>query len=95
MLQGILPREQLALLRPETGSLVVLALVSEDAPTRAILCAGAGSFEIANITLTEGIHLAEDPPSAEDTPSALGGSLRIEAARRCRIKALSRKANAS
>ena len=31
----------------------------------AILCAGAGSFEIANITLTEGIHIAEDPPSAE------------------------------
>ena len=65
MLEGILPGEQLAMLRPELVSPAVLALVSEDAPTRAILCAGAGSFEIANITLTEGIYLAEDPPSAE------------------------------
>lgn len=65
MLEGILPGEQLALLRPELVSPAVLALVSENAPTRAILCAGAGSFEIANITLTEGIHIAEDPPSAE------------------------------
>jgi NAD(P)-dependent dehydrogenase (short-subunit alcohol dehydrogenase family) len=65
MLEGILPGEQLALLRPELVSPAVLALVSEDAPTRAILCAGAGSFEIANITLTEGIHIAADPPSAE------------------------------
>jgi NAD(P)-dependent dehydrogenase (short-subunit alcohol dehydrogenase family) len=65
MMEGILPAEQLEMLRPELVSPAVLALVSEDAPTRAILCAGAGSFEIANITLTEGIHIAEDPPSAE------------------------------
>src|SRR3984957_9900502 len=65
MLEGILPGEQLAMLRPELVSPAVLALVSEDAPTRAIVCAGAGSFEIAKITLPEGIHIAEDPPSAE------------------------------
>jgi NAD(P)-dependent dehydrogenase (short-subunit alcohol dehydrogenase family) len=65
MMEGILPPEQLAMLRPELVSPAVLALVSEDAPTRAILCAGAGSFEIANITLTEGIHISGDSPSAE------------------------------
>ncbi len=65
MMEGILPQEQLTLLRPEFVSPGVLALVSEDAPTRAILCAGAGGFEIANVTLTEGIHVAGDPPSAE------------------------------
>jgi NAD(P)-dependent dehydrogenase (short-subunit alcohol dehydrogenase family) len=65
MLEGILPLEQLALLRPEFVSPAVLALVSEDAPTRSILCAGGGSFETANITLTEGIHIPGDPPSAE------------------------------
>lgn len=65
MTEGILPPEQLALLRPELVSPGVLALVSEDAPTRAILCAGAGGFELANITLTQGIFLAGDPPSAE------------------------------
>jgi hypothetical protein len=43
----------------------VLALVSEDAPTRTILCAGGGGFEMANITLTEGIHIPGDPPSAD------------------------------
>jgi NAD(P)-dependent dehydrogenase (short-subunit alcohol dehydrogenase family) len=65
MMEGILPPEQLAMLRPELVSPGVLALVSEAAPTRTILCAGAGGFEIANITLTEGIHIPGDPPSAE------------------------------
>jgi NAD(P)-dependent dehydrogenase (short-subunit alcohol dehydrogenase family) len=65
MLEGLLPPEQLALLRPELASPAVLALVAENAPTRAILCAGAGSFELAHITLTEGIHIEGDPPSAE------------------------------
>jgi NAD(P)-dependent dehydrogenase (short-subunit alcohol dehydrogenase family) len=66
MLEGLLPPEQLAMLRPELVSPAVLALVSEDAPTRAILCAGAGGFELAHVTLTQGIHLAGEPPSAED-----------------------------
>jgi hypothetical protein len=35
----------------------MLALAHESAPTRTILCAGAGSFEAAHITLTQGIHL--------------------------------------
>jgi NAD(P)-dependent dehydrogenase (short-subunit alcohol dehydrogenase family) len=65
MMEGILPEEQLALLRPELVSPAVLALVSEAAPTRAIVCAGAGGFELANITLTEGIHLAGATLSAE------------------------------
>jgi NAD(P)-dependent dehydrogenase (short-subunit alcohol dehydrogenase family) len=65
MMEGILPPEQLAMLRPELVSPAVLALVSDDAPTRTIVCAGAGGFEMANVTLTEGIHIPSDPPSAE------------------------------
>jgi NAD(P)-dependent dehydrogenase (short-subunit alcohol dehydrogenase family) len=65
MMEGILPQEQLALLRPELVSPAVLALVSEAAPTRAIVCAGAGGFELANISLTQGIHLADAALSAE------------------------------
>ena len=61
MMEGILPQAQLDALDPALVSPAVVALVSEQAPTRAILCAGAGSFEIANITLTEGIHLGEAP----------------------------------
>jgi NAD(P)-dependent dehydrogenase (short-subunit alcohol dehydrogenase family) len=66
MTQGILPAEQLNLLRPEFVASGVLALVAESAPTRTILCAGAGSFEAAHITLTQGIHVAGEPPSAEE-----------------------------
>jgi len=65
MLEGLLPEEQLALLRPELVSPAVLALVSEQAPTRAIVCAGAGGFELAHITLTRGIHVPEGPMVAE------------------------------
>jgi NAD(P)-dependent dehydrogenase (short-subunit alcohol dehydrogenase family) len=65
MLEGLMAPERLALLRPEMVSPAVLALVCEDAPTRAIVCAGAGGFEMAHITLTEGIHIPGDLPSAE------------------------------
>ena len=66
MMEGILPAGQLALLRPELVSPALLALVSEQAPTRAILCAGAGGFELAQVTLTQGVFLPGDAPSAED-----------------------------
>ena len=61
MMEGILPQAQLDALDPALVSPAVLALVSEQAPTRVILCAGAGSYELANITLTDGIHLGEAP----------------------------------
>ena len=66
MTQGILPADQLNLLRPEFVASGVLALVAESAPTRTILCAGAGGFEAAHITLTKGIYVAGDPPSTEE-----------------------------
>ena len=60
MLEGLLPPEQLARLEPELVSPGVLALVREDAPTKTILCAGAGSFEAAHVTLTRGVHIGAD-----------------------------------
>jgi len=65
MTRGILPEEQLRLLDPRFVSPGLVALVAEDAPTRTILCAGAGSFEAAHVTLTQGVHVAGDPPSAD------------------------------
>lgn len=59
MMQGILPDEQLARFKPELVSPAVLALVSENAPNRAILSAGAGGYELAYIALTQGIALGE------------------------------------
>ncbi|WP_404545877.1 SDR family NAD(P)-dependent oxidoreductase [Dyella jejuensis] len=66
MMEDILPQAQLAMLRPELVSPAVLALVSEHAPTRAIVCAGGGGFELANITLTQGVYLPQQPASADD-----------------------------
>ncbi|HXD39534.1 MAG TPA: SDR family NAD(P)-dependent oxidoreductase [Ramlibacter sp.] len=62
MTAGILQEEVLAKLDPASVSPAVVALVSEDAPTRTILMSGAGSFECAHITMTQGIHVghAED-----------------------------------
>ena len=56
MVEGLLPAEALAALAPEAVSPAVLALVAEDAPTRTILCAGAGGFEQAHVSLTQGIY---------------------------------------
>jgi NAD(P)-dependent dehydrogenase (short-subunit alcohol dehydrogenase family) len=65
MLEGLLPQEELDLLHPRRVSPGVLVLVSEDAPTRAILCAGAGSFEAAFVTLTPGTFVGDRPDAAE------------------------------
>jgi NAD(P)-dependent dehydrogenase (short-subunit alcohol dehydrogenase family) len=65
MLEGLMPAESLAALAPEAVSPAILALVGDDAPTRTILCAGAGSFEQAHITLTRGVHLGRGPDVAE------------------------------
>jgi NAD(P)-dependent dehydrogenase (short-subunit alcohol dehydrogenase family) len=64
MTEDILPQPVLDMMRPEAVSPGVLALVAEDAPSRAILCAGAGSFERAHITLTMGgfVGLGDDAP---------------------------------
>jgi NAD(P)-dependent dehydrogenase (short-subunit alcohol dehydrogenase family) len=58
MTESLLAPGELALLRPELVSPGLVALVTEDAPTRRILLAGAGSFESANITMTEGVAFA-------------------------------------
>jgi NAD(P)-dependent dehydrogenase (short-subunit alcohol dehydrogenase family) len=48
MTKNLMPDSALELLRPEAVTPGLLALVAEDAPTRAILCAGAGAFERAH-----------------------------------------------
>ncbi len=65
MMEGLLPADLLAKLTPASVSPGLLALVAEDAPTRTILCAGAGSFEQAHVTLTRGIHVGDRDDAAE------------------------------
>jgi NAD(P)-dependent dehydrogenase (short-subunit alcohol dehydrogenase family) len=59
MTAGLMPQPVLDMLKPETVSPGLLYLVSQDAPNRVILNAGAGSFEAAHITLTQGVHIGE------------------------------------
>jgi NAD(P)-dependent dehydrogenase (short-subunit alcohol dehydrogenase family) len=65
MTEGILPPDALARLVPSAVSPGVLALVAQDAPTRTVLCAGAGGFEQAHVTLTKGIYAGEGIDAAE------------------------------
>ena len=53
------------LLEPEAVTPGLIALVADDAPTRTILCAGAGAFERANVTLTQGIQIGHPADAPE------------------------------
>ena len=57
MTHGVLSESSLDLLAPTLVSPGLLALVGDDAPTRAILCAGAGHFAVASITLSHGRYV--------------------------------------
>jgi NAD(P)-dependent dehydrogenase (short-subunit alcohol dehydrogenase family) len=65
MTEGLMPAEVLEKLKPETVSPGVVFLCSEDAPSRTILAAGAGSFETAHITLTKGVYIGDDEDAAD------------------------------
>ncbi len=65
MTEGVLSQESLELLNPALVSPGLLALVHDDAPTRAILCAGAGHFATANITLTDGRYIGGGADAGE------------------------------
>ena len=67
MTDELLPPQAKELLKPESITPAVLYMLGEDAPTRTIMGAGAGSFAVIRITETEGINL----PSAEWTPEAI------------------------
>ncbi|HVZ46686.1 MAG TPA: SDR family NAD(P)-dependent oxidoreductase [Ramlibacter sp.] len=61
MTQDIFPGDMLDRFGPEAVVPAMLVLASDDAPTRTILCAGAGTFEAANVTLTAGRHIGIGP----------------------------------
>jgi len=65
MTEKIMPEAVLRQLEAGAVTPGLLALVADDAPTRAILCAGAGSFERAHVTLTQGIHVGQHDDAAE------------------------------
>lgn len=50
----------------------VVALAAEGAPTRTILLAGAGAFEQAHITMTQGIYVGDASDAAEQVEAGWG-----------------------
>jgi NAD(P)-dependent dehydrogenase (short-subunit alcohol dehydrogenase family) len=66
MTEGVLSPESLRLLDPDRVSPGLLALVGDAAPTRTILCAGAGHFATTNVTLTAGYHAGAGDQAGED-----------------------------
>ena len=54
MTKGLLPEAALALLNPETITPGVLFLLGQNAPSRTILSAGAGTFAVTQIRETQG-----------------------------------------
>jgi len=65
MTEGLIPADAAALLQPETITPGLLYLASDNAPSRVILSAGAGSFAQTQIRETEGISLQGDDLSPE------------------------------
>ncbi|HEY0114387.1 MAG TPA: SDR family NAD(P)-dependent oxidoreductase [Allosphingosinicella sp.] len=70
MTQDIFPPDLLDLFRPELVAPAALFLVSEDAPTNAIVGAGAGVVQAAFVTLTQGVALPEDDRTPEAVAAA-------------------------
>ena len=65
MTEDLMPAELLSRMGPETVVPAAVYLVSEDAPTNAVINAGGGGFERSYVTLTKGIHVAPEDMTAE------------------------------
>jgi NAD(P)-dependent dehydrogenase (short-subunit alcohol dehydrogenase family) len=71
MTEDLMPAEVLDRLKPSTVAPGVIYLASQQAPTGAILTAGAGVFALARIVESQGAALG-DAPRAEDVRDAWG-----------------------
>jgi NAD(P)-dependent dehydrogenase (short-subunit alcohol dehydrogenase family) len=59
MTEELLPPQALALMKPEAITPAVQYLLSENAPTKTIMGAGAGSFAVIRLLESEGVNFAE------------------------------------
>jgi hypothetical protein len=69
MTAGLMPPQMLDLMAPQAVTPAILYLVSEHAPSRVILGAGAGVYAVTHITESAGLYLAED----HRTPETIAG----------------------
>ncbi len=72
MTEGLMPQPVLDALKPESVVPAMLVLASQQAPNRTILCAGAGTFEAAHITMTQGVFIGSDEDADERLAARLG-----------------------
>ncbi len=71
MTEDLLPDELLELIKPDTITPGLLALVAEDAPTKMMLGAGGGSFAEIKVYETPGITLVGDDLSADNVAAQM------------------------
>jgi NAD(P)-dependent dehydrogenase (short-subunit alcohol dehydrogenase family) len=67
MTEGLINQQALDMMQPQQVTPAALFLAHEDAPTRTILCACAGTFTVARIVEGQGVWLAPD----EQTPEGI------------------------
>jgi hypothetical protein len=65
MTESLFPPDMVEAFGPEAVVPAMLVLTGQDAPTRTTLCAGAGGFEAANVTLTQGAWIGRGPGAPE------------------------------
>jgi NAD(P)-dependent dehydrogenase (short-subunit alcohol dehydrogenase family) len=70
MTEDLLPEEAYKAFAPENAVPAALYLVSKDAPTNAIIAAGAGVFQGSWVTLGKGVLLPEDQRTPEGIAAA-------------------------
>lgn len=66
MTEDLLPSSVLDLMTPESVSAGALVLCDETAPTRTILCAGAGGYAIASMYETDGIFMPKESQNPDE-----------------------------
>jgi NAD(P)-dependent dehydrogenase (short-subunit alcohol dehydrogenase family) len=71
MTEDLFPKDMLEAFQPEAVVPAMLVLAAQDAPNRTILCAGAGVFESAHVTLTQGAWLGIGPGVPEQLAERL------------------------
>ncbi|TXC74103.1 SDR family NAD(P)-dependent oxidoreductase [Sphingorhabdus soli] len=71
MTEDIFPEAMHALFSPESVAPAALYLVSHDAPTNMIMGAGAGVYQAAYVTLTQGVALPADQQTPEGVAAAI------------------------
>jgi len=65
MTEALFPPDMQQAFGPEAVVPAMLVLAAQDAPTRTTLCAGAGGFEAAHVTLTQGAFVGITPDAPE------------------------------